>query len=176
MSNLAKNTRPILFLTITGLVSAVTTIVLSRTAATTPLLPKFIADEIGMGFAGTVYGIAIALYFVSMERIRSVWRVLLFVVVSTCAYSAAVYSAFGLFEVWPWKASANMGSAKLDIPLPIPFGAGLLGAFLVLFAALYLFCPTVSQTRVPQARSRRMLRGRLFRSSRLGFRYFASRE
>jgi hypothetical protein len=148
MSNLAKNTKPILFLTVTGLVSAVTTILLSRTAATIPLLPKFIADEIRMGFAGTVYGIAIALYFVSMERIRSVWRVLLFVVVSTCAYSAAVRSAVGLFEVWPWKASANMGSAKLDIPLPIPFGAGLLGAFLVLFAALYLFCPTVSQTRV----------------------------
>jgi hypothetical protein len=146
MSNLAKKTRSILFLTITGLVSAVVTI-LPWTMVTMTLLPKAIADELKMGFPGTVYGIAIALYFVSMERIRSVWRVLLFVVVSTCTYSAAVLSAFGLFEVWPWKASANMGSAKLDIPLPIPFGAGLLGAFLVLFAALYLFCPTVSQTR-----------------------------
>jgi hypothetical protein len=146
MPNLAKNTRSILFLTATGLVSAVATI-LPWTMASIPAIPKAIGYELHMGFPGTVYGMAIALYFVSMERIRSVWRVLLFVVVSTCAYSAAVDIAFRLFEVWPWKAGANTSSPKLDIPLPIPFVAGLLGAFLVLFAALYFFCPTVSQTR-----------------------------
>jgi|HubBroStandDraft_2_1064218.scaffolds.fasta_scaffold437488_2 hypothetical protein len=71
MSNLAKNARSILFLTVTGLVSAVVTI-LSSTMASMPLLPKAVAYELQMGFPGTVYGIAIALYFVSMERIRSV--------------------------------------------------------------------------------------------------------
>src|SRR5262249_12805890 len=129
-------------------VSAVVTVLLSPGTAIIPLLPKIIADELGMGFAGSVYGIAIALYFVSFERIRSVWRVLLFIIVSTCAYSGAVFSAFALFQVWPSKTGANMSSPKLDIPLPIPFVAGLLGAFLVLFAALYLFYQRVSQIRV----------------------------
>jgi hypothetical protein len=90
MSNLAKNVRPILFLTTTGLISAVTTIILSG-AATAILLPKFVANEIEMGFAGIVYGIAIAVYFATLERLRSIWRPLLFVVVSACAYSAAVF-------------------------------------------------------------------------------------
>ena len=148
MSNLAKNSKSILLLTTTGLVSAVVTVLLSPGTAIIPLLPKIIADELGMGFAGSVYGIAIALYFVSFERIRSVWRVLLFIIVSTCAYSGAVFSAFALFQVWPSKTGANMSSPKLDIPLPIPFVAGLLGAFLVLFAALYLFYQRVSQIRV----------------------------
>jgi hypothetical protein len=98
-----------------------------------------------MSCAGTVYGIAIAVYFVKMERVRSVGRVLWFILVSS--YSAAVLAGSALGEVWPWKAAGGMTWSILDIPLPVLM-AGMLGAFLVMFAALYLFCPMVSETRV----------------------------
>jgi hypothetical protein len=71
LSNLAKNTRPILILTVTGLVSAIVTVLL-RTMVSMPTLPNAIGVELVMGFPATVYGCAIALYFVSMEGIRSV--------------------------------------------------------------------------------------------------------
>jgi hypothetical protein len=70
-SNFAKNTRPILFLTVTGLVSA-TVIVLLRTMVSMLTLPNAIGVELVMGFPETVYGFAMALYFVSMEGIPSV--------------------------------------------------------------------------------------------------------
>src|SRR5260370_32585633 len=92
--------------------------------------------EFSVGF---VFGVALAFYFVVWERYSNPAKIALFIIVCTAAFPAAQHSAWELYRDFPSKLS--MGSARLDIPMPVFFGAGCAGAFLVLAAGLFLFGP-----------------------------------
>src|SRR5260370_42456859 len=76
-------------------------------------------------FVGFVFGIALAGYFVVYEGYRNWAKVVGFVCACTAAYAAAVFFAFLLEAHFPHDGS-SMGSAKLDIPISVFFGAGFL--------------------------------------------------
>jgi hypothetical protein len=88
---------------------------------------------------GLVFGVSLAIYFVVYEGYRTPGKIVTFICACTAAYPAAKFSAFGLLIVFPGDTSG--GSARLDIPMPAFFGAGWIGAFLVLTAGTFLFGP-----------------------------------
>jgi hypothetical protein len=88
---------------------------------------------------GLVLGVSLAIYFVVYEGYRTPGKILTFICACTAAFPAAQFSAVGLLFVFPGDASG--GSAKFDIPVPVFFGAGWIGAFLVLAAGTFLFGP-----------------------------------
>ena len=92
--------------------------------------------EFSVGFA---FGVALAFYFVVWERYSNPAKIALFIFVCTAAFPAAQHFATKLYLDFSGKLS--MGSARLDIPMPVFFGAGCVGAFLVLAAGLFLFGP-----------------------------------
>src|SRR5260370_36481745 len=89
-------------------------------------------------FVGFVFGIALAGYFVVYEGYRNWAKVVGFVCACTAAYAAAVFFAFWLETNFPHDGS-SMGSAKLDIPMSVFFGAGFVGAVIVFSAGVFLF-------------------------------------
>jgi len=148
VDRLESNWKSLASLTAIGLVSAVTILLLGP-ALSGAWPPSALRDALlGQDFIGITYGIAIAFYFIVFERLRSVQQVALFIFVSTCAYPAAEFTAFALYDKFPGNHPASTNSQDLGVPLPIFFVAGFLGAFLVLFAALYLFCAHLKDLRV----------------------------
>jgi hypothetical protein len=119
---------------IAGLVSALLII------AAEPLMNRFpgeMARLIGEDYVGFFFGVAISAYFIFHERIRSIGRSVAFIAASTAAYLISKFTAVWLFGVFP--SHNSMSSAKLDIPLPVFFGSGLVGSMLVFASALFIF-------------------------------------
>lgn len=94
--------------------------------------------EFSVGF---VLGVSLSIYFVLYEGFRNPGKILTFICACSAAFPAAQFSALGLLFLFPSDASA--GSAKFDIPMPVLFGAGWIGAFLVLTAGIFLFGPRI---------------------------------
>jgi len=111
----------------TGLASAVLTLVV-------PFKTDF--TEFTVGF---VFGVALVVYFVFYEGHRNPAKIAAFVCVCTAAFPLSESVAYRLVEIF--HVNASMGSARLDIPMPVFFGAGLIGALPVLAAGMFLFGP-----------------------------------
>src|SRR5208282_2726933 len=88
---------------------------------------------------GLTFGVALAAYFVWYEGYRNSARMAVFVVACTVAFAASQFAVFPLMILFP--ISHSMSSARLDIPMPVFFGGGYLGAFIVLAAGVSLFSP-----------------------------------
>ena len=147
MLKLPRDKRPLIYLTLAGLASALFVVAL-QPFLSLAWLPLRTRDAITYQGLGAVYGLAISAYFILRERQRSPpWRVLLFVLTCFCAYLAALFASVGLYQIDPWIQPSGMGS-KLDVPLPIFFVGCFLGSFLILFASLFLFGPSSSEWRV----------------------------
>ncbi len=95
--------------------------------------------DVGEFSIGFVFGVALAFYFVVWERLSNLATIALFICVCTAAFPAAEYAAMKLETLFP--VNGSMGSARLDIPMPVFFGAGCVGAFLVLAAGLFVYGP-----------------------------------
>jgi len=78
-----------------------------------------------------IFGGVIAAYLLRRNRARSICRPAGFIAASISAYSAAVATAEYLSKVFPAQG----------LSLPASFGAGFVGAFIVLGSALLLFGP-----------------------------------
>lgn len=102
-------------------------------------LGNFIPGDLGQYSVGFTFGLALTIYFVLREGVRNPAKIFAFLAACTAAYQAAVSTAVGMDRIFP--ATGSMGSARLDIPMPVFFGAGCVGAFLVLAAGLFLFGP-----------------------------------
>jgi hypothetical protein len=138
-------------LSLLGLLSALLSIVVPA-LLTAPRSPLFVGSSLGI-FAGDIFGALIAVYFLTYAGIRSVTKAIGLVVASSFAYFVAMFSGtiLGMF------ASAAMGlhsnwdtdSAELRADMVAPLLiAGVLGAFLVLAAALRLYSAEPSWRRV----------------------------
>jgi len=110
-----------------GMVSAVFT-----------LVAPFKADvaEFVIGF---VFGIALGVYFALYEGHRNPAKIVAFVCLCTAAYPLSESVAFRLVDIF--HVNGSTGSARLDIPMPVFFGAGFMGAFPVLAGGMFLFGP-----------------------------------
>lgn len=102
-------------------------------------LAEFVRGDLGQYSVGFVFGLALVIYFVLREGLRNPAKMIAFLAACTVAYEASVSIAVGLERIFP--ANDDMGSARLDIPMPVFFGAGCVGAFIVLAAGLFLFVP-----------------------------------
>ncbi len=120
--------KSVLLLALAGLASALFTIATST-----------LANRAFGFYEGFIFGVAIAAYFVLHEGVRSAGRVVAFVAASTAAYLASVEAAFKAFDHFP--AHASTGSSGPDIPLPVFFISGAVGAFIIFGAAFLLFGP-----------------------------------
>jgi hypothetical protein len=134
--------KSILFLSLAGLSSAMLTIAGANAAGSIALR---VAGGLGsnlfkLSYAGVVFGGSIASYFVLREGLRSVEKIVVFVCSCIAAHFASMFVAFLLFMIFHTKRLP--GSPHLDIPLPAFFGAGFVGTFIVLIAALFLFGPS----------------------------------
>ena len=70
----------------------------------------------------------------------SSWRVLAFILASVGAFSAAFATAFQLLHVFYYGTFAgSLHFGESDLPLPVSFGAGFVGAIIVLASAFQLF-------------------------------------
>jgi len=86
---------------------------------------------------GLTFGVALAAYFVWYERYRNSARMAVFVAACTVAFDASMYAVFPLMILFPINHS--MSSARVDIPMSVFFGAGYVGAFIVLASGVFLF-------------------------------------
>ncbi len=83
---------------------------------------------------GLDFGVALAAYFVWYEGYRNSIKLLAFICACIAAHRAAVLIAFPLLIVF-----ASMSSDTIE--MPILFGWGCVGAFIVLAAGIFLFSP-----------------------------------
>jgi hypothetical protein len=90
--------------------------------------------EFSVGF---VFGVSLSFYFVVYGGFRNPGKILTFICACTAAFPAAQFSAVGLLFVF--RSDASAASANFDLPMPVLFGAGWVGAFLVLTAGIFLF-------------------------------------
>lgn len=114
-------------LAVAGLASAVFT------------LADFITGDLAQYSVGFIFGLALAIYFAIREGERNPAKIVAFLGACTAAYAAAMFSAFRLDSIF--VANNPMGASRLDIPMPVFFGAGCVGAFIVLAAGIFLFRP-----------------------------------
>lgn len=101
-------------------------------------LANFVHGDLGQFSVGFTFGLALVVYFVLCEGVRNPAKIVAFLAACTAAYIASVSSGFGLESTFP--AEGNMGSG-MNIPMPVFFGSGCVGAFIVLAAGLFLFGP-----------------------------------
>jgi hypothetical protein len=114
-------------LAIAGLASAVFT------------LADFITGDLAQYSVGFIFGLALAIYFAIREGERNPAKIVAFLGACTAAYAAAMFSAFRLDSIF--LPNNPMGASRLDIPIPVFFGAGCVGALIVLAAGIFLFGP-----------------------------------
>jgi len=117
----------LMLLAATGLVSAVLTLV-------APFKTNFAEFTVG-----SVFGVAVAVYFVFYEGHHNPAKIAAFVCVCTAAFPLSEFVAFRLVEIF--RVNGSMGSARLDIPMPVFFGAGCMGALPILAGGMFLFGP-----------------------------------
>jgi hypothetical protein len=90
------------------------------------------------------FGLAMAVYFAIYEN-YSLDKLAAFISGSAVAYPAGLFSAVGLaLDAFPVEGS--MGSAVMDIPMPVFFLSGWVGAFIVSGAAILMFGRPDSQS------------------------------
>jgi|HubBroStandDraft_6_1064221.scaffolds.fasta_scaffold882075_1 hypothetical protein len=94
---------------------------------------------------GLTFGVALAAYFVWYERYRNSARMALFVVACTMAFDVSLYAVFPLIILFPINHS--MSSSALDIPMPVFFGVGYVGTFIILAAGVFLITPPASTSK-----------------------------
>jgi hypothetical protein len=102
-------------------------------------LTEFVRGDFGQYSVGCAFGLALAIYFVLREGVRNPAKIVAFLAACTAAYAASMSSGFELVGIFP--ANGDMGSGRWDIPMPAFFGAGCVGAFIVLAAGVFLFGP-----------------------------------
>ncbi len=100
------------------------------------LVDPFKAD-VAQFAVGFVFGAALAVYFAIYEGHRNPAKIAAFICACTAAFPLSESAAFRLVELF--HVNGSMGSARLDIPMPVFFGAGFMGAFPVLAAGVFLF-------------------------------------
>jgi hypothetical protein len=100
-------------------------------------LTDFITGDLAQYSVGFIFGLALAIYFALREGERNPTKIVAFLGACTAAYAASMFSAFRLDGIF--RASSSMGSSRLDIPMSVFFGAGCVGAFIVLAAGIFLF-------------------------------------
>jgi hypothetical protein len=88
---------------------------------------------------GLIFGAALAAYFAAYEGHRNPIRIAAFVFACVVSYVASVFSAFG--SMWVFHSGASTISQGIGVPLPAFFVGGLVGAFPVLAAGMFLFGP-----------------------------------
>jgi hypothetical protein len=70
----------------------------------------------------------------------SAWRVLAFIFASVVAFSASLATAFQLLHVFYYGTFAgSLHFGEFGLPLPVSFGAGFVGAIVILASAFLLF-------------------------------------
>jgi hypothetical protein len=102
--------------------------------------------EIGWFYPGIVFGIAIAAVFVLQSGVRSPAKLIAFVAASTVAYPVSIWSAMVTFVLGKNYFGPQTGGRQ-DMPMPVFFIAGSVGALIVYLAALVLFGPKKSSWR-----------------------------
>jgi hypothetical protein len=138
MNHSTYGPKSVLLLSLAGLSSSLLTIAGGNLAVS---IARWVGGGLGSNlfkqfYEGIVFGGSIAAYFVLRERMRSVERVVAFICACVAAHLASMFVAFWIDSMFPRNL---MGSHHRDIPLPVFFGAGFVGAFIVLAAALFLF-------------------------------------
>lgn len=128
-SYMTKLSQRALLLALAGLASAVFTIATSKLAA-----------GLSAFYPGLVFGVAIAAVFVLHGGVRSPFKPIGFIAASTAAFPISIFAAFGAFGLYDFLFGAR-SSGRVDIPLPVPFAAGSVGAFIIFFAAFVFFGP-----------------------------------
>jgi hypothetical protein len=93
--------------------------------------------EFQIFYVGFIFGVTLCVYFLAYEGYRNPAKIGGFICACIAAYPAAVFAGFGLQTVFP--VNGSMGSAGLDIPMPVFFAAGALGALIVITAGVMLF-------------------------------------
>jgi hypothetical protein len=127
-------------LAVTGLLSAVVTLTLASLIAS--LATRSQLGELLPGlFPGMILGLFIAAYFYLFENDRSISKTLIVTASSIAAYYASILVAFAMLHAFPLKGSLN---SHLEVPPPIFFFSGFVGAFLVLGVAVFLYGPKIS--------------------------------
>jgi hypothetical protein len=116
----------IMLLAVAGLGSALLTV--------SGILKGDVAGFLGIGF---LFGGALAVYFVVCENYRRPAKIAGFICACTAAFPASVLSIFPLMAEFPTQDT--MSSPKIDFPAPEYFGAGCVGAFVVLAAGVFSF-------------------------------------
>lgn len=122
MAQPPRNSIPLLALA--GLGSALFTLVVASAG---------FSERISVGF---IFGIALAAYFVWYEGYRDSAKMAAFVGACTVAFPAALSSVVPLMIVF--QVHVSMVSGKVDTPMPVFFGAGCIGALIVLAAGILL--------------------------------------
>jgi hypothetical protein len=90
-------------------------------------------------FIGDIFGVVISIYLCVVLRKVSVWGSLGFIVGSTVAYIAAMYTTIFSAEAIGFSHADQWGSSLGSAPIFAFAIGGAVGAFLVLFAALTFF-------------------------------------
>src|SRR6185437_3500358 len=83
---------------------------------------------------GLLLGISLAVYFWLHDGVRSIRKSIALVLTCAAADLASQLTAFSLVSVFPIGNSPN-----LEIPSPVLFAAGFVGAFLIIGGILLLF-------------------------------------
>jgi hypothetical protein len=112
-------------LALAGLISGALTIVVSS-------VPRM--QDIGVGF---VFGLVLIGYFKGYEKQRSSLKLALFLCICTIAWPASNLSAYGAMAIGLALSLANPES--INVPLPVFFVGGFMGALIVLGAGTTLF-------------------------------------
>src|SRR5579863_6915311 len=90
-------------------------------------------------FIGDIFGVVISIYLCVVLRKVSVWGSLGFIVGSTVAYIAAMYTTIFSAEAIGFSHADQGGSTLGSAPILALAIGGAVGGFLVLFAALAFF-------------------------------------
>jgi MFS family permease len=124
-----------------GLLAGVLTIVLPFALSNTRASLFF-----GSLFVGDIFGLVLSIYFWVFLRVRSIGKIVGFIITSTFSYIVAFYVTFFSAEYLPHAAQVqDSASIMANVPLAAPFIGGFVGALSVLLATLVLFS---SETRL----------------------------
>lgn len=104
------------------------------------LLSPFLARHSGDGFAGLIFGIALALYFSLFHKVRSIWKASAMTASSTLAYNLAVMASFHFYE-WSFQQFDRNPANYGNFPPYVLFPGGFVGAFCICGTALVLYSP-----------------------------------
>lgn len=138
MTNQRSGLRPVLYLTLAGLLSSLLIL----------WSPRLFVGVLGMFGIGVTFGVVLAVCFCLCFGVRSPWKLAGFVITSAAAYPLSLFSlgpgplAYLMFPLTHLALSVArvLGSGHTpqgQLDPAFPFGPGFVGAFLVLAAGLF---------------------------------------